>query len=104
PSPFGPYAVVAGGELVGSAGFFGPQDESGTVEIGYEVAPLQRRQGYATETASALAAWALAQDGVRRVVAAPFADNIASQRVLERAGFRRAGTKGEQLVYELNRA
>ena len=58
PPPFGPYAVVAGEELVGSAGFFGPPDESGTVEIGYEVAPERRRQGYASETAAALVDWA----------------------------------------------
>jgi RimJ/RimL family protein N-acetyltransferase len=103
PPPFGPYAVVAGGELVGSAGFFGPPDESGTVEIGYEVAPEQRRQGYATETATALATWAIAQEGVRRIVAAPLPDNFASQRVLEHAGFRRTGTRGDELLYELSR-
>jgi RimJ/RimL family protein N-acetyltransferase len=104
PPPFGPYAVVAGDELVGTAGFFGPPDDSGTVEIGYEVAPDQRRLRYATETASALVAWALEQDGVRRVVAAPLPDNVASQRVLENAGFTRVGVRGDELLYQVTRA
>jgi RimJ/RimL family protein N-acetyltransferase len=96
PPPFGPYAVLADDELVGSAGFHGPPDESGTVEIGYEVAPAKRRRGYATEAALALAEWALAREGVQRVIATPLRDNIASQRVLERAGFSRVGD-----LYEL---
>jgi RimJ/RimL family protein N-acetyltransferase len=104
PPPFGPYAVVAGDELVGSAGFFGPPGESGTVEIGYEVAPESRRQGYASETAAALVTWALAQEGVRRIIAAPLPENVASQRVLENAGFSRIGTRGEELLYEISRA
>jgi len=104
PPPFGPYAVVAGEELVGSAGFFGPPDESGTVEIGYEVAPDKRRQGYASETAAALVSWALARNDVRRVIAAPLPDNVPSQRVLEKAGFRRIGRRRDELLFEISRA
>jgi [ribosomal protein S5]-alanine N-acetyltransferase len=101
PPPYGPYAVLAGDELVGDAGFHGPPDESGTVEIGYEVAPGQRRKGYATETVAALVSWALKQEGVRRIVAAPLPDNTASRRVLEHAGFERVGRRGDELLYEL---
>lgn len=101
PPPFGPYAVVLGKELVGSAGFVGPPDESGTVEIGYEVAPAHRRRGYASEVATALVAWALEQPDIRRVIASPAPDNVASVRVLEQAGLERAGTRGDELLFEL---
>lgn len=100
--PFGPYAVVQGDELVGSAGFVGPPDESGTVEIGYEVAPAHRRRGYASEAAAALVAWALDRPEIRRVIASTTPDNVASARVLERAGLQRAGTRGDDLFFELN--
>jgi RimJ/RimL family protein N-acetyltransferase len=101
PPPYGPYAVVRGRELVGSGGFIGPPDASGTVEIGYETAPDHRRLGYASEVAAALVAWALEQPGVTRVIASPAADNVASIRVLEHAGLRRVGSRGDELLYEL---
>jgi RimJ/RimL family protein N-acetyltransferase len=101
PPPYGPYAVLCGSELVGSGGFVGPPDASGTVEIGYETAPAHRRLGYASEVAAALVAWALDQPEVSRVIASPSTDNVASIRVLEHAGLRRAGTRGDALLYEL---
>ena len=62
PPPFGPYAVVAGEELVGSAGFFGPPDETGTVEIGYEVAPEFRGRGFGAAGARALVERAVSEE------------------------------------------
>lgn len=101
--PFGPYAVVCAHELVGSGGFHGPPDADGTIEIGYEVAPDRRGQGYATEIARALVAWALGQPEVSRIIACPTPDNVASIRVLERAGLDRVGMRGEELLFELRR-
>jgi ribosomal-protein-alanine N-acetyltransferase len=101
PPPFGPYAVLSGDELVGSAGFVGPPDESGTVEIGYEVAPAHRRRGYATEAAGALVRWALARPEVSRVIACPLPDNTPSRRVLEASGLAQVGRRGDELLYEL---
>ena len=40
--------------LLGSCGYKGKPDESGTVEIGYQVAEKFRNQGYAYEMAKAL--------------------------------------------------
>ncbi len=77
--------------LVAAAGFLGPPDASGTVEIGYSVLPERRRRGYATEIVAALVTRALAQPGVRLVQAHTTAANVGSVAVLLRCGFRQVG-------------
>jgi RimJ/RimL family protein N-acetyltransferase len=83
--------------MVGLTGFHGPPDLGGVVELGYEIEPDHRRNGYAAEAAAALAAWALTQAGVRRVVAAIRPDNAASIGVARRIGFRPAGSRWDVL-------
>jgi ribosomal-protein-alanine N-acetyltransferase len=75
--------------VVGSAGFQGPPNAEGEIELGYGVHPDFRNHGYATEAARALLRWASEQPGVRRVIAQCDQDNIASQRVVEKAGMTR---------------
>jgi ribosomal-protein-alanine N-acetyltransferase len=74
--------------LVGTGGFFGPPDVSGTVELGFAVLPSFRGRGHATEMVRALAAHALSQPGVERVVADSLVKDRATQAVLLRNGFR----------------
>lgn len=78
---------------VGGMGFKGLPDESGTVELGYNVIPSYRGRGYAAEMAQALVSWALEQPNVRRVTAECLEDNAASIRVLEKSGFTRIGRR-----------
>ena len=80
--------------LVASGGFFGPPQE-GVVEIGYAVLPEFQRKGYGAEVAGALTEWALAQAGMRRVVANVVADNAPSVRLLHRLGFLEMGASDE---------
>jgi RimJ/RimL family protein N-acetyltransferase len=87
--------------LIGSAGFKDLPDEFGAVEIGYGLIPAYRGQGYATEAARALIAWAATQPRVRRVTAECLRDNEPSIRVLERLGMRRVGRDGDLLQWEL---
>jgi ribosomal-protein-alanine N-acetyltransferase len=77
--------------VVGSAGFLGPPDQDGAMELGYGIHPPHRGAGYATEAAAALVRWALARPGVSRVVARCADTNAASIRVLEKIGMRRTG-------------
>lgn len=70
--------------------------EKGRTEIGYGIADEYRCCGYATEAVSALTDWALKQPGVISVVAETEESNIASQRVLEKAGFLPTGDTGEE--------
>ena len=78
--------------VIGSAGFKGPPDASGTVEIAYGIVPSCQGRGYATEVAQALVGFAFATESVRLVRAhtAPAAN--ASTRVLLKCGFRHIGT------------
>jgi RimJ/RimL family protein N-acetyltransferase len=46
-----------------------------------------RNRGYATEAAKALVEWAFEQPGVKRITAHCDQDNVASHRVVEKAGF-----------------
>ena len=64
--------------------------ERAIVEIGYWVLPPARRMGVATRIARLLARHAFAL-GVERVAAYVNVGNVASERVLERAGFTREG-------------
>ena len=66
-----------------------PPDEP---ELGYRLRRAAWGQGYGTEGARALIAKAFAELGARRVVASTGADNIASRRVMEKAGMRHVET------------
>lgn len=72
--------------VVGGIGFHGPPVE-GEAEIGYGVVSSRRGRGYATEAVQALVGAAWAAEGLRAVVASTEVKNVASQRVLEKAGF-----------------
>jgi RimJ/RimL family protein N-acetyltransferase len=96
-----------GRRVVGSVGFHGPPDDEGRVEVGYRVEPEYRRKGVATEAVRALFDWANLEHGVTRFRAATAPDNLASQAVLARFGFRQTGTQmddldGLELVFELD--
>jgi RimJ/RimL family protein N-acetyltransferase len=60
-------------------------------EIGYWLGRPYWGRGLATEAAQALLAWARRQWGKRAILAGHFADNPASGRVLEKAGFLYTG-------------
>ena len=79
------------GQVIGTAGFKGPPDADGVVEVAYAIAPAFEGRGYATEAAAALVAFAEADDRVRTIRAHTLPDGAASQRVLERCGFARVG-------------
>jgi len=87
------FAVVhrESAEVIGSAGFKGHPDEDGMVEIAYGIVPGYQGQGYATEAAMALLAFAIGSGRVRLVRAHTLAENTASTRVLTKCGFESVG-------------
>lgn len=88
-NPWGPRFFLAGEppELVGWGGFKGAP-ESGAIEIGYEIAEPRQGRGLATAAAKAMVDEAFANPEVTEVVAHTLPERNASNRVLEKAGFR----------------
>jgi RimJ/RimL family protein N-acetyltransferase len=82
-----PSYVVGDGRLVAGAGFFGPPDGDGEVEIGYSVCRSERRRGVATAIVGQLCDLAR-QAGCVSVRARTTPDNVASVATLARNGFR----------------
>ena len=78
------------GEIVGGGSIHHFDAERRIVEIGYFVLPPARRRGYAATIARLLAEHAFSL-GIERVAAYVNVGNVASERVLEKAGFTREG-------------
>ena len=79
------------GEIIGTAGFKGPPDSAGMVEIAYGVVPSVEGRGYATEAAGALVRFAAADERVRLIRAHTLPELNASSRVLRKCGFVHIG-------------
>jgi RimJ/RimL family protein N-acetyltransferase len=79
------------GAEIGSCGFKGPPSTEGMVEIAYAVAADYQSQGYATEAAEALTAFAFNDSRVQTVRAHTLSQPNASTRVLTKCGFQFVG-------------
>lgn len=87
--------------LVGTAGFKGPPDAEGKVEIGYGLVEAYRRRGVGTATVQALLSSAFTDEGVLAVVAETSIASAGSRRLLEKCGFVRTGQRRDEEEGEL---
>ena len=71
--------------------------------FGYWVAGEARGRGVATEALRALCRWAVETLDVKRLELMTDPENIASQRVAEKAGFQREGLLRSSLEYREGR-
>ncbi len=76
------------GALVGNGGFKGEPDDSGSVEIGYEIAPQYWNRGFATEAAKGMIDYAFTHENVKEVLAHTLAEINASNNVLQKIGMK----------------
>jgi len=101
------HADASAGEraVIGSAGYKGPPDAAGVVEIGYAIVRDRRRRGYATEAARALVARAFDAGSARVVAAETLPELAGSIGVLEKCGLRQVegGSEPGVLRFELTR-
>jgi len=67
--------------------------------FGYWVARSARRRGVATEALKALCRWGVETLALKRLELLTDPDNVASQRVAEKAGFQREGILRSSLAY-----
>ncbi|KAM3435654.1 hypothetical protein NHJ13734_005461 [Beauveria thailandica] len=80
-----------GAIVVGRAGFHGPPDQRGMVEVGYSIDPAWRRRGHAQAALRIMLDVAAGDARVRVVRASIFPGNAASEGVVKRHGFEEVG-------------
>ncbi len=86
------FAIVAGDELIGSIGVFRCDNiHSKTAEMGYYIGEAYWGNGYMTDAVKQVVSYIFEQTDIVRIFAEPFAENIASCRVLEKSGFQLEG-------------
>ena len=82
------FAITVEGRLAGSIGLTPKSDiYRKNAEVGYFLAPQFWNRGITTRALLAITDYAFRTFDIVRVYAEPFADNIASRRVLEKAGY-----------------
>lgn len=74
-------------KFIGTIGA-GDHDDLHEPEIFYHLLPEYRGYGFATEAAKAVTKWALENYDIEYLIGTAGIDNIKSQRVLERCGYR----------------
>jgi len=92
---------------VGRAGYHGPPDPDGMVEIGYAVDPAYRRRGYARAALEALLDRAAHEETVCTVRVTISPDNTASFALAAQYGFTAVGEQwddedGLEIIYEVS--
>ncbi len=93
--------VKSSSMIIGDVGFKGTPDESGTVEIGYSIAPSYRKIGYAREGVRALVDNAFRTGTVKRVIAECSENNLSSIEILRSIGFRIFKKDHEMIFYSI---
>jgi [ribosomal protein S5]-alanine N-acetyltransferase len=87
------FAIVVDGHCAGGIGLERLADVHRlTGELGYWLGVEHWGRGIATEAVNAVTQWGFGAPGLKRIFAQPLADNLASCRVLEKAGFVLEGT------------
>lgn len=86
------FAIRDGDGLAGVMGIDVPAPVRRLGELGYWVATDRGGRGYATEAGTAVVRFGLRTAGLYRLELRAGVENLASQRVAEKLGFRREGT------------
>lgn len=94
------------GLVIGHAGYHGPPDTLGMIEVGYSVDPRYRRRGHARQMLAELLRRARTEPGVRTVRASISPDNAASLATVAGFGFAQVGEQwdeedGLELIFEI---
>ena len=84
-------AHAAGGDSLGTIGLHLSADDAGLAAVGYWLRREARGHGAATIAVRLVSSWAFDELGIKRLNLITAPENLASQRVAERAGFTREG-------------
>jgi len=92
------FAVTEDGVVIGSIGMT-VNDESRNGHIGYWCKTEARGRGVTTRALRAICRWGLDELGLQRLELITDPDNVASQRVATKVGFRREGVLRSHLPH-----
>lgn len=91
--PLACFAIVVGSRCIGGIGLDRQHDVHRlSAELGYWLGCEYWGRGIATQAIAGVTAWAFDSLDLQRIFAQPYADNLASCRALEKAGFLLEGT------------
>ena len=92
--PYGLWAVVVRdtAQLIGSV-LLSPLEDGPEVEVGYHFGRFAWGNGYATEVTRGAIRYGFDMLGLPQISAVVFSENVASQRVLEKAGMTYRGLR-----------
>ncbi|WP_277209234.1 GNAT family N-acetyltransferase [Isoptericola croceus] len=96
------WAIVetAAVDVLGEVSLNGIDHEHGRASMGYWLASAARGRGVATRAVRLVAGWAFSDLELSRLELTCGPDNVASQRVAERCGFRREGLLRSHLSFQ----
>ena len=94
-----PFAITINDKAVGSIGVFRKDNiHCKTAEMGYYIAEPYWGQGIGTSAVKQVCNYIFEKTDIIRIFAEPFAHNVSSCRVLEKAGFAYEGTLRKNAV------
>ena len=98
-APATTFGLEVDGEVAGTIAAFLQNDvERGTAEIGYWLGRAHWGKGIGTQAVAAFVAHCFQTYALRRLYARCFSHNVASIRVLEKAGFVREGVMRDAII------
>jgi ribosomal-protein-alanine N-acetyltransferase len=95
------------GQIIGSAGFHSPPDESGMIEIGLGIVPAFQGRGYAQEALRGMWDWVVTDPLVRTLRYTVSPENAPSQAIIAKFGFHNLGQQideedGPEDIFEMS--
>ena len=99
-------ALKATGELIGTSGLQ-PLEDTGEIEVGYNLSEKYWRQGYGYECARAWLKYGFETAKLERIIAVAHPDNTGSRRIMEKCGMLYQATEphygNDCVVYAISR-
>lgn len=87
------FAVELCGNVIGMAGIGNKEEVNNEIEIAYFISESFIGKGYASEAVMAVSHWALDTLQMDYLIAIVETDNFPSQRVVEKCGYSKIGTR-----------
>jgi len=87
------FGVFLDGVLIGIVGIGNKQEVNNEIETAYFISETYAGKGYTTEAVRAVSRWALDSLKLSYLIAIVEPDNHPSQRVAEKCGFQKLGTR-----------